>query len=67
MSKLQTVYVTKRINAYGQSEYDIREIGTGYMVRSAIGRRDDAYEIAERIDAQIAYERAHGSDSLQTV
>lgn len=53
MTTLQTVYIKARpLNCYGETTFDIREIGTGFMVRADIGRYDTAREIAERIDDQ---------------
>jgi hypothetical protein len=50
MSKLQTVEIKPRQTVEGE-QFDIVEIGTGYMVRAGIGTYKTAREIAEQIDA----------------
>lgn len=67
MSKLELVYVASRINAYGQEEYDIKTIDGNYMCREGVNNRKAAYEIAERIDAKMIYERDNGAGSLDFV
>ena len=42
------------------------EPGGNYVCRENIGNRKMAYEIAERIDADMLYEREHGVGSLDT-
>lgn len=67
MSKLELVYVASRINAYGQEEYDIKTNDGNYMCREGVNNRKAAYEIAERIDAKMIYERDNGAGSLDFV
>lgn len=67
MSKLEMVYVASRLDAYGFEEYDIKTKDGNYMCREGVGNRKMAYEIAERIDASMIYEREHGEGSLDVV
>lgn len=67
MTKLETVKIVARVDAYGQSEFDIVTVEGGYLVRGSLGRYDTAREIAERIDAANIYERENGAGSLDTI
>jgi len=67
MNSLEIVYVSSRLNAYGQEEYDIKTKEGGYMCREGIGNRQQAFEIAESIDAFMIYEREMGFGSLDFV
>ena len=67
MSKLEMVYVASRLNVYGAEEYDIKTRDGNYMCREGVSNRKMAYEIAERIDASLIYEREHGEGSLDFV
>lgn len=67
MSKLELVYVASKVNVYGQEQYEIRERGTNYVCRADLHNRKQAYEIAERIDAKMIYERDNGAGSLDFV
>ncbi len=67
MSKLELVYVSSRLNVYGQEEYDIKTKDGSYMCREGIGNRQQAYQIAESIDAKMVYERSNGVGSLDFV
>jgi hypothetical protein len=51
MSKLQTVKIVARTDAYGAPAYDVVSLD-GYTERGAIGSYDVAKQIAERIDAK---------------
>jgi hypothetical protein len=67
MSKLELVYVASRLNVYGQEEYDIKTKDGNYMCREGVNNRKIAYEVAERIDAKMIYERDNGAGSLDLV
>ncbi len=66
MAKLEMVYVSASLDPYGMERYAIKTIDGNYECRSDIGNRKMAYEIAERIDADLLYEREHGVGSLDT-
>jgi len=65
--KLELVKIVTRADAYGSIDYSIVTVAGEHMVRANIGRYEIAREIAERIDADMLYERDHGSDSLKTI
>lgn len=72
MSKLVAVKVVERTDAYGQAEFDIvtRAYGKypeGCMCRQGIGSRHMAYEIAERIDAQMTDPSLEGWGGLERI
>lgn len=64
MSSLNLVYVSPRVNVYGQTEFDIKTLEGNYLCRCGIGNRNQAYKIAESIEAKMLYEREHGVGSL---
>lgn len=64
MTKLEMVFVASKLNVYGQEEYAVLERGTNYMCRGELHNRQQAYEIAARIDASLVYERDNGAGSL---
>jgi len=66
MSKLEMVYVATSLDPYGMERYAVKTVDGDYVCRSDIGNRKMAYEIAERIDANMLYEREHGAGSLDT-
>ena len=66
MSKLEMVYVATSLDAYGMERYTVKTKCGNYVCREDIGNRKMAYEIAERIDADMLYEREHGAGSLDT-
>ena len=66
MSKLEMVYVATSLDAYGMERYTVKTKDGNYICREDIGNRKMAYEIAERIDADMLYEREHGAGSLDT-
>lgn len=57
MSKLQMVKVVSRKGNYNQTEFDIVTIDGEYPCRTGLNKIDLAYEIADRIDADMVYER----------
>lgn len=63
MSKLQTVKVTTTKDAYGFDEYNVVDLH-GFMCRGCIGNKQQAYKIAESIDAAHIYEQKNGVGSL---
>lgn len=67
MSNLELVYVASRLNVYGQEEYDIKTKDGSYMCREGISNRDQAFQIAESIDAKMICERDNGAGSLDFV
>lgn len=67
MNKPEMVYVASRLTVYGSEEFDIKTKDGDYMCREGVGNRKMAYEIAERIDANLIYEREHGEGSLDFV
>ncbi|NMM21831.1 MAG: hypothetical protein HHJ15_18080 [Rhodoferax sp.] len=67
MSKLQMVYVASRLDAYLQETYDIKTKDGNYMCRENIANRQQAYQIAESIDASLIYERDNGAGSLEVI
>lgn len=67
MSNLEMVYVAARLNVYGQEEYDIKTKNGNYMCREGVGNLDNAYKIAESIDASMIYERDNGVGSLDPI
>lgn len=66
MAKLEMVYVATYLDAYGMERYTVKTVDGNYICREDIGNRKMAYEIAERIDANMLYEREHGVGSLDT-
>ena len=66
MSALEMVFVASKLNVYGQEEYSVLERGTNYLCRGGLHNRTQAYEIADRIDAKMVYERDNGVGSLDT-
>ena len=66
MAQLEMVYVATSLDPYGMERFAIKTIDGNYECRSDIGNRQMAYEIAERIDAKLLYEREHGAGSMDT-
>ena len=68
MTKLETVkIIVARVDAYGQSEFDIVTVDGVHLERGGLGSYDTAREIAERIDARNIEERKLGPGSLDTI
>ena len=67
MNKLEMVYVATRRDANGQDTHDIKTKDGSYMCRQDVANRNQAYRIAESIDAKMIYERDNGPGSIDYV